>query len=409
MDKILYSRVYYRKKITPESIESDIISSIEFLCSDVELFTGSPRAIDLRMSKSEHLIELSIIKSLCYISNKENWKYILEILTKIPVPVIDIIGRNFLNNDNIDFIINAYAQLEKNQELHYYEYAEYYFQKAVIYSKTQYIEQAKNELRNAILYITNYTFRKDITLSEIVDPIDAIHKLDTDLALNYTKKLKYLTDAVGKHTEDGKGVKWIAMDWFKHLSNIDYYLSGKYLIFEFMKDPYFWKLDYMFVDFLAISQKMVNPIILNFLYKLLPTNNREKYLNKFLNIINCIKDKNHHLAKLSLIGLLNRDWNDSYEKLSDQTMGNFKSMCQEFNLIFNIKEDKNHSNNYQSNYDEKLVDFINQSLNIFDDTLNIEHSIIYDIIEYYNKKEYILDSDFNLLYFYLMNYNDECI
>ena len=397
------------KKITPESIESDIISSIEFLCSDVELFTGSPRAIDLRMSKSEHLIELSIIKSLCYISNKENWKYILETLTKIPVPVIDVIGRNFLNNDNIDFIINAYAQLEKNQELHYYEYAEYYFQKAVIYSKTQYIEQAKNELRNAILYITNYTFRKDITLSEIVDPIDAIHKLDTDLALNYTKKLKYLTDAVGKHTEDGKGVKWIAMDWFKHLSNIDYYLSGKYLIFEFMKDPYFWKLDYMFVDFLAISQKMVNPIILNFLYKLLPTNNREKYLNKFSNIINCIKDKNHHLAKLSLIGLLNRDWNDSYEKLSDQTMGNFKSMCQEFNLIFNTKEDKNHSNNYQSNYDEKLVDFINQSLNIFDDTLNIEYSIIYDIIEYYDKKEYILDSDFNLLYFYLMNYNDECI
>ena len=61
------------------------------------------------MSKSEHLIELSIIKSLCYISNKENWKYILEILTKIPVPVIDIIGRNFLNNDNIEFIINAYT------------------------------------------------------------------------------------------------------------------------------------------------------------------------------------------------------------------------------------------------------------------------------------------------------------
>ena len=53
-----------------------------------------------------------------------------------------------------------------------------------------------------------------------------------------------------------------------------------------MKDPYFWKLDYMFVDFLAISQKMVNPIILNFLYKLLPTNNREKYLNKFLQYLN---------------------------------------------------------------------------------------------------------------------------
>ncbi|OBX04866.1 hypothetical protein QV06_04910 [Gallibacterium genomosp. 3] len=395
------------QKFHNEDLEPHITKNIEFLCSDVDPFKGNPRAVDFCYT-NKTLITASIVQSLKYIHNKDAWSFIIQKIITLPIERIDVIKEININDDNINYILDVYSQFEESQELHYYEYAEYYFQKALIYSKSQYIEQAKNELRKAILYITNYTFRKDVTLSEIVDPIDAIHKLDADLALDYTKKLKYLTDAIGKHTEDGKGIKWIAIDWFKHLSNIDYHLSGKYLICEFMKEPYFWKLDYMFVDFLAVSQKMVDPIILNFLYKLLPTNNREKYLNNFLNIINCIKDKNHHLAKLSLISLLNRGWNDSYEKLSEKTKTNFKLTCNEFSLKFNIKEDNDNNNNY-GNYYKKMVDFINQLLNISDITLNIENSSAYDIIEYYKKKEYILNGDLNLLYFYLISCNDECI
>ncbi|OBW91972.1 hypothetical protein [Gallibacterium anatis] len=395
------------QKFHNEELAPHITKNIEFLCSDVDPFKGNPRAVDFRYT-NKRLIATSIVQSLKYIHNKDTWSFIIKKIIALPIERIDVIKEININDDNIDYILDAYSQFEENQESHYYEYAEYYFQKALIYSRTQYIEQAKNELKNAILYITNYTFRKDVTLSEIVDPIDALHKLNANLALGYTKKLKYLTDAVGKYTEDGKGIKWIAIDWFKHLSSIDYHLSGKYLISELMKAPYFWKLDYMFVDFLAVSQKMADPIILNFLYNLLPTNNREKYLNDFLNIINSIKVKSNHLAKLSLINLLNRDWNDSYEKLSAQTMDNFKSICHDFNLTFNIKKDRDNNNNYSNHY-KKTIDLINQSLNISDNILNIEASSTYDIIEYYEKKEYILDSDLNLLYFYLMKCNDELV
>ncbi|HHW7579611.1 TPA: hypothetical protein ACU21O_001079 [Mannheimia haemolytica] len=395
------------QKFQNKDLEPYIAKNIEFLCSDVDPFKGEPRAVDFNYA-NKSLIATSIAQSLKHIHSNDMWSFAIQKIITLPIERIDVIKKIDITNINIDCIIDAYTKFEENQELHYYEYAELHFQKTLIYSNMKYIEQAQNELKNAALYITNYTFRKDVTLSEIVDPIDALHKIDANLAMNYVKKLKYLTDAVAKHTEDGKGIRWIAMDWFKHLSNIDYDLSAKYLIYEFMKDPYFWKLDYMFVDFLAISQERVNPIILNFLYKLSPTNNREEYLNGFLNIINSIKEKNHHLAKLSLIGLLNRDWNNGYEKLSNKTMYNFKSICQEFDLRFDIKKDGD-NDSYHNEFYKKIVDFINESLNVSDNILNINDLSINNIIEYYDKKEYILDSDFNLLYFYLLTCNDEFV
>lgn len=392
------------QKFQNEDLEPYIAKNIEFLCSDVDYFKGEPRAVDFNYA-NKSLITTSIAQSLKYIHSNDMWSFAIPKIITLPIERIDVIKKIDITNINIDCIIDAYTKFEENQELHYYEYAELHFQKAFIYSKMKYIEQAQNELKNAVLYITNYTSRKDVTLSEIVDPIDALHKIDANLAINYVKKLKYLTDAVAKHTEDGKGIRWIAMDWFKHLSNIDYDLSAKYLIYEFMKDPCFWKLDYMFVDFLAISQERVNPIILNFLYKLSPTNNREEYLNDFLNVINSIKVANHNLAKLSLISLLNRDWNDSYEKLSNQTMDSFESICQEFNLIFKINKDRDQDYKYNT----ELADFNNKSLNFYDNSLNIEDASVYDIIEYYDKKEYILDGDFKLLHSYLMNCHNECV
>lgn len=56
-----------------------------------------------------------------------------------------------------------------------------------------------------------------------------------------------------------------------------------------------------------------------------------------------------------------------------------------------------------------MVDFINQSLGICDNVLNIDNLNIDEIIEHYEEKEHILDGDFNILYFHLTNCDDEFI
>lgn len=389
------------QKFKNEDLELHMSQNIEFLCSDIDPYKGEPRAVDFCYT-NRSLINHSIIKSLRYIHNKIIWNSMIRKIIDLPIQKISMLKEVSINDSNINSIINIYNQFGKQESLNYYKYAEYYFQKAFLYCKDKDEKQAKNELRKAIEYITTYTFHKDITLSEIVDPIDVIYKLDPNLGLNYIKKLKYLTDAVIKHTDDNKGTKWITIDWFKHLLTIHYHLSIKYLISQFIQEPYFWKLDYMFIDLLASSQERVNPVILNFLYKLLPTNNKESYLNGFIDIINKIKDRNTHLAKLSLISLINRNWNDGYERLSIGTIKVFEKLCKEFDLRFDINKV-----NYENRYKEpckKLVDFINQSLNI-NQFRNLKY--LNEIIHFYDEKDYMIDSDFNFLYFYLIESNDE--
>lgn len=391
------------QKFKNEDLELHMSQNIEFLCSDIDPYKGEPRAVDFSYT-NRSLINHSIIKSLRYIHNKIIWNSMIRKIIDLPIQKISMLKEVSINDSNINSIINIYNQFGKQESLNYYEYAEYYFQNAFLYCKDKDEKQAKNELRKAIEYITTYTFHKDITLSEIVDPIDIICKLDSDMGASYLKQLKYLTDAVINHTDDNKGTRWITIDWFKQLSTINYNLSIKYLISQFIKSPYFWKLDYMLVDFLAISQKRVNPVILNFLYKLSPTNNREDYLNGFLNIINKLKNTNSNLSRQSLISLINRNWNDHYEKLSIGTIKHFEDTCQDFNLKLNIK-DTNNEGEYEKT-PKPLIDFINQSLNI-NHFFDLENLDIDEIISFYNKKEYMLDSDFNFLYFYLIESNDE--
>ncbi|MGR6681341.1 hypothetical protein ACU6T2_12015, partial [Avibacterium paragallinarum] len=127
------------QKFHNEELAPHITKNIEFLCSDVNPFKGNPRAVDFRYT-NKRLIATSIVQSLKYIHNKDTWSFIIKKIIALPIERIDVIKEININDDNIDYILDAYSQFEENQESHYYEYAEYYFQKALIYSRTQYIE-----------------------------------------------------------------------------------------------------------------------------------------------------------------------------------------------------------------------------------------------------------------------------
>lgn len=382
--------------------EQRIVANLNFLASDVDRFKGSPRALHLDHYISE-LLDRTIRQSLKYIESKSYWKDVIEDIVKLPFPALSIVERSFINADNMPFIIEAYDRFGESTDSEYYEYVENHFKKSIYYAKSEKLEEAKEELKKATEYTTKYTSRKDTTLSELIDPLTAINRIDPNVALKYAKKLKYLNDAVMKHTEDGKGIRWLVIAWFKELLNIDYLLAVEYLIDQLIEEPYFWKLDYMFVEVLN-TDKGINPLILNFLYKLLPTDNRDEYLSGFLDVISSIKDIDTNLAKSSLINLLSRDWNDSYNTLEAKTEIYFKSIVNNFGLIYKTdKERSRNTNTYSMSLDGGLIEFLNKNLDIND---SVMHEPLEKIIEFYNKKSYLSDSDFNFIYFYLEEHND---
>lgn len=389
--------------VPDEEREKEIIANFNFLASDVHPFKGSPRAMDLYYDNCA-LIDKTIKNSLKYIESKESWKVVIEYIVELPFPALAIVERSFINEDNIHFVIQAYDRFGESTDSEYHEHVDYHFKKSVYYARSKQLKKAQEELRKAIKYLTTYTSRKDTTLSELIDPLTAINRIDSSLAIKYAKSLKYLNDAVMKHTEDGKGIKWLVIAWFKELLNIDYLLAMEYLIDQLIEEPYFWKLDYMFVNILK-TDKGINPLILNFLYKLLLTDNRDEYLSGFLNVISSIKDIDTSLAKSSLINLLSRDWNDSYNTLEAQTEIRFKSITNNFSLIYNVdKVRSQNTNTHSMNLKSDLIEFLNKKLGIND---YVMHKPLEKIIEFYDKKSYLSDGDLNCIYFYLEEHNDD--
>ena len=384
--------------------EEKVVELFKFLASDVDPYKGSPRAIDFRYNNDD-LIKHTIRICLDYIKEKDSWESVIKHLLAIPYPALSIVESNYINDLNIGFIIEAYNNFQQAEDLDYSQCADYCFKKAIYYAKSENHKEAENQLREAIKYITSYTSSKDTTLSELIAPLSTINTIDSIVAKENVKKLKYLSDAIMKHTEDGKGIRWLAIDWFKELLNIDNKLAIKYLIYEFIRDPYFWKLDYMYVD-LLIKNNYINPIILNFLYKLCPTNNRSEYLNGFLEVILLLQSVDVSLARLSLINLCSRSWNDSYNNLDNQIMFKFNNILDKFGLekfyFSNKKTDG--SNNYGNSSKNQLADELSKKICLPESIMG--NSEI-EIINFYAKKEVLSDIDLNNIYFYLKQYNNE--
>lgn len=374
--------------------EKEILDNIKFLASDTDRFKGEPRAVTFTHTHSR-LIEITIERSLRYIISKESWEEAISDLMKIPHSVLPTIEKKFLNDKNIHLIIDAYNQFDKAKTNEYYEHADYSFRKSIYYGKVGMINEAKDELEKALLLITSYTSRKDTTLTEVIEPLSAINNINPDFAKDYSKRLKYLTDAVMKHTEEGKGIRWLTIDWFEQLLIVDYELATTYLVNEFLTNEYFWKLDYMFVAYLQKSLS-VDPIILNFLYCLSPTNNRDGYLSGFLDVIIKLENIDEKLAQLSLLKLSIRDWND---ELSHNTETKFQQLKDRFGIAPPISNKKS-KNSRPSSISKNIKLSVSLTKWLCKD-VSLGNKSKLELLGYYDKKDRLSDEDFNYLYFHL--------
>jgi hypothetical protein len=388
------------KDKTSNELEKAFIENFEFLASDVEQFKGKPRVIDFTHQNST-LINLTIEQGLKYIHSKNAWNNIIKSLNKVPYNTLAIIEDKYINKKNINFIIDTYKELDKADESNYSKHLEYSFKKAIYYSKIGKKNIAKKELKKAVFLMTSYTFHKDRTLSEIIESLSSVNNIDSEFAKKYVKKLKYLTDAIIKHTDDGKDTRWLTIEWFEEFLKIDYKLSTMYLISQLLNNTYFWKLDYMFVDYMKYSRN-INPIILNFLFKLSPTNSKDNYINSFCDNINVLINIDKKLAKQSLINILARDLNSSYDTLTNKTTQKLQTLKNILNVSGLIKQERN-NNNFPN-----LKDSLGKQLNkIFEiDSYSLRNKTIDEINKYFDKKDKLSDKDLNSVFFYLSENDD---
>ncbi|HHG3038483.1 ATP-binding protein [Vibrio parahaemolyticus] len=379
------------------SIEEGMLRNIKFLASGHHQDGHGPRYSSFIYQNSS-IIDVSLEKAFSHISLEESWSQVFAVRTKIPYPIIPTIERRFLSQENISHIIEAYNDFDREDDDDYSEHAEYSFKKSIYYAKVGKMVKAKEELKKAIHLTTSYTYRKDRNLAEVIDPLLSVKKLNPKFARKYTKKLKYLTDAVMKHTEDGKDTRWLTIEWFEVFLKVDYYLASKYLINELLTNGNFWKLEYMFVDLLLHSNK-VEPYILNFLYKLSPTNTKESYLNGFLDVIDRLNTSDRNVGRLSMINLSSRDWNNSYDTLSTETMIRYNQTSRRLGLNVSIDHQVN-DNNVSTGIigNRNLSETISKQLCI-EKIPSLKDQR--DLIEYLVDKDTLEDHHLNFLYFYL--------
>lgn len=383
-------------------LEDMVIKNFEFLASDVDQFKGSPRIVDFTHQNSE-LIDLTIEQGLKFIKSKRAWKRVTKLLDVIPYNTMKILKSRFINSYNLYEVINSYEAYDMTDNANYHEHLEYSLNKAIFYSKNKMNANAKSQLRKASHLFTGYTFHKDRTLEEIINPLPSINALDHNNALLYAKKLKYLTDAVIKHTDDNKGTRWLTTEWFHELLKIDYNLACIYLVDQFINNEYYWKLEYMLSDYIQKSSQLVNPVLLNFLYRLSPTTVQDKYINSYVDNIHSLTKTHRYLSTQSLIHILERDLNNSYDSLSAKTTEKIKVLKNLLNVDIPIK--KKRDDNKLTNYKGTLIEQLNNSLGV--EKKFLSDMTFDDIKKDLDNYKSSVAQDFNSMYYYMLQINDE--
>ncbi|WP_108175602.1 ATP-binding protein [Vibrio splendidus] len=391
--KSLIIQNVYNESIT----EKTALDNLKFVASKGHLITYRHRYLSY-----SSLIDMSFELNFKQIKLKESWGKIFNIISDIPYNIIPIIENSFLNNLNIEYVINAYDTLERKSEEGYTEHAEYAFKKAIYCARVGKLKRAKKELEKAIHYTTSYTYRKDRNLAEVIEPLVSVNRVNSKFSKKYIRKLKDLTDAVMKHTEDGKDTRWLTIEWFEVFLKVDRKTATKYLINEFLTNGKFWKLEFMFIELLQ-SSNSISPYILNFLYRLSPTNTKDSYLNGYLDVINKLEENgDKRLAELSLLNLSARDWNNSYDTLGKMTLKKYLETGRKLGVLLDISE-SDQIEYSSTSYDNKPLSYIiEKKLNI---VTNINHGSLSEVINYFTSKDTLETQDLNFIYFIVSSYN----
>jgi len=322
---LYYVSIQYLEKniggINETEIDLDLYKSYRILIQDTEPFKGKPRVCDLH--NIENIIRLTILQPLRHINNMDTFKNIIDILTKVSeettTSLQGSIGGPLSTNKyvelleksstsiNMDYIIQVIEKLSE-QELNcrFYSYlGEYSLRNSILYAKMGNIKNARMKLKEGIKYITSYTFRRDRTLSSLIDSIDTIHSINQQTGNEDLCKLKKLVDRVSTHT-DGKDTQYYPIEWYEKFLKVDRKNALIYLREELIKHPQWWILKECLEKLiLKNNEKLI--LLDNYLYRMYPNRISYEYLNGFIENIKLLcANGEKRVAWIGFVNLISR-------------------------------------------------------------------------------------------------------
>lgn len=298
-----------------EEIEEKLVKTYTLLIHSLDPFLGTPPLCKLYFLRP--IIFKTIKNPLVYIVSKDSWSTILAILDKVSSETVTYI-RNYpsgvldsdnfvrlleeiVNEENADIITSLLCtRLDQEKENTFYSSLSIYkLRLSLIYIKAKNIDKAKSFFREALLFHTAYTERKDRTLSELIDSILSINSLDLELGSKYIKAIKILVDAVVNHT-DGKDTSHYPMEWFEIFIKVNSKESLLYLRRELLNNDIYWILEDSLLKFISVEE--YNPIIVSYLLKMYPNKKGDKdFLNLYIkNIKQLYQNGDFNIARVVL-------------------------------------------------------------------------------------------------------------
>lgn len=389
--------VIYTSKSEPVD-DAKLIEAYSWLTKDMDCFKGKPRTCDLY--KYESIIFESIKRPLEYVTNESTWRDVLSIIEEMssetmtslsgstggPLPTHKLFDLflDIANESNSELISDIFKnRIENEGNRRFYSYlADYSLKHAIILAKSGRMDEAQIEFRRGIEYLLSYSFRKDRTLSRLIDSVENICKINKDVGLHCILRLKPLADAVVYHT-DGRSTKTYQREWFEVLARHNEDIALTHISHELMDFNNYWVLEESFDYLLEVINSKIDPVIENTLFKTRPNNVDSNFIMSYLdNIGILVNNEELYLAKQSMCELLNRFPNgvsiDNYDRI--------RELCEllDLDVEVKVKSETTTNRNYISST-KSSTKYDNHVRNIsFDEMSNeevLEYIVTYGIKE----------------------------
>lgn len=415
------NRVILGKDSINKYFESNLCDAYLWLIKDRDPLKGNPRACDLYYYKS--IIYETIKSPMAYIKTKDTWERIIEIVNTMSEETMtslqgtimgplstDKLFNLFLeiaNRQNYDTIMSIFNEKISNEDKYrFYSYlADYSFKYAILYFKVRKEDEAKQQFREGIKYLLSYSFRKDRTLSHLLESVESTYVVNKEKGLQNILKLKTLADAVVYHT-DGRDTSTYQREWFEILVNTNISIALAYLKNELTSYVAHWVFEDSLEYLLIACNGEISPRIENVLFKTFPNNTSDRFTEAYVNNIERLIDNNYlPQARRSVAELVSRFGIEGKVHIYNYSLAQrLKKLCEVFNIDWYDNIYSNIESLIERNYSKN-----NQMQNMFINRTSFDKFTNEDLVLYI-KENGIRNGDLQGLYYYLskiQHLNDE--
>lgn len=245
------ARIECRTMRSAADVADEVVGAFRALASDIHPFKGSPRACDLYYGRAA--IHESLQAALNLLRTPAQWHRAIALLKKIsagtttsldrsksgpltPYALVELVAPFAKRADLQALIRREIEPLVQNQHHNglYNEIASDEMALASLLITMGDRTAALEHWRNACLHLCAYGMRKDITIFEVLDNVNALLRGGKSQVLERLAKLLPMVYAVVLHT-DGRETSHSVGEWFKELSATDE-LAAAWLLGRSMAD-----------------------------------------------------------------------------------------------------------------------------------------------------------------------------